>query len=36
LQIAKGSEGAKVFAARCAQCHRHNGGTVPLALETSI
>jgi mono/diheme cytochrome c family protein len=30
------SEGAKVFAARCAQCHRHNGATVPLALQTSI
>jgi mono/diheme cytochrome c family protein len=30
------SEGAKVFAARCAQCHRSNGATVPLALQTSI
>jgi mono/diheme cytochrome c family protein len=30
------SEGAKVFAARCAQCHRDKGGTVPLALQTSI
>src|SRR5262249_18439314 len=30
------SEGAKVFEARCAQCHRHNGATVPLALQTSI
>ena len=30
------SEGAKVFAARCAQCHRRNGATVPLALQTSI
>jgi mono/diheme cytochrome c family protein len=30
------SEGAKVFAARCAQCHRNNGATVPLALQTSI
>jgi nicotinate dehydrogenase subunit B len=30
------TEGAKVFAARCAQCHHHNGATVPLALETSI
>jgi nicotinate dehydrogenase subunit B len=29
-------EGAKVFAALCAQCHRHNGATVPLALATSI
>ena len=30
------SEGAKVFEARCAQCHRNNGATVPLALQTSI
>jgi len=30
------SEGAKVFAARCAQCHRSKGATVPLALQTSI
>ena len=30
------SEGAKVFEARCAQCHRSNGATVPLALQTSI
>jgi nicotinate dehydrogenase subunit B len=30
------SEGAKVFEARCAQCHRHNGATVPLALQTSV
>jgi nicotinate dehydrogenase subunit B len=30
------SEGAKVFEARCAQCHRTNGATVPLALQTSI
>ena len=30
------SEGAKVFASRCAQCHRSNGATVPLALQTSI
>jgi mono/diheme cytochrome c family protein len=30
------SAGAKVFAARCAQCHRHNGATVPLALQSSI
>jgi mono/diheme cytochrome c family protein len=29
-------EGAKVFEARCAQCHRSNGATVPLALQTSI
>jgi mono/diheme cytochrome c family protein len=28
--------GAKVFEARCAQCHRSNGATVPLALQTSI
>jgi mono/diheme cytochrome c family protein len=27
---------AKVFQARCAQCHRSNGATVPLALQTSI
>jgi mono/diheme cytochrome c family protein len=25
-----------VFEARCAQCHRSNGATVPLALQTSI
>jgi mono/diheme cytochrome c family protein len=30
------TEGAKVFQARCAQCHRSNGATVPLALQTSI
>jgi mono/diheme cytochrome c family protein len=30
------SEGAKVFEARCAQCHRSNGATVPLALQSSI
>jgi mono/diheme cytochrome c family protein len=30
------SDGAKVFAARCAQCHRANGATVPLALQSSI
>jgi mono/diheme cytochrome c family protein len=30
------SEGAKVFASRCALCHRSNGATVPLALQTSI
>jgi mono/diheme cytochrome c family protein len=29
-------EGAKVFQARCAQCHRSKGATVPLALQTSI
>ena len=27
--------GAKVFAARCAQCHRNGGATVPLALQSS-
>jgi mono/diheme cytochrome c family protein len=30
------SDGAKVFEARCAQCHRSKGATVPLALQTSI
>jgi mono/diheme cytochrome c family protein len=30
------SEGAKVFEARCVLCHRSNGATVPLALQTSI
>lgn len=30
------SVGAKVFEARCAQCHRSGGATVPLALQTSI
>ncbi len=30
------SEGAKLFEARCAQCHRSKGATVPLALQTSI
>jgi mono/diheme cytochrome c family protein len=30
------SEGARVFEARCAQCHRSKGATVPLALQTSI
>jgi mono/diheme cytochrome c family protein len=30
------NEGAKVFEARCAQCHRSKGATVPLALQTSI
>ena len=29
-------EGAKVFQARCAQCHNSSGGTVPLALQTSL
>jgi mono/diheme cytochrome c family protein len=29
-------EGAKIFQARCAQCHRHNGATVPLALQSSL
>ncbi len=28
--------GAKVFEQRCAQCHRNNGGSVPLALQSSI
>ncbi len=28
--------GAKVFEARCAQCHRDKGATVPLALQSSI
>jgi mono/diheme cytochrome c family protein len=30
------SAGVKVFEARCAQCHRSKGATVPLALQTSI
>jgi len=30
------SDGAKVFEARCAQCHHNNGATVPLALQSSI
>jgi mono/diheme cytochrome c family protein len=30
------AEGAKVFEARYAQCHRNKGATVPLALQTSI
>jgi mono/diheme cytochrome c family protein len=30
------AEGAKVFEARCAQCHRDKGATVPLALQSSI
>jgi mono/diheme cytochrome c family protein len=30
------SDGAAVFQARCAQCHRKGGATVPLALQTSI
>jgi len=29
-------EGARVFQARCAQCHHSSGATVPLALETSV
>jgi mono/diheme cytochrome c family protein len=28
--------GAKVFETRCAQCHRNNGATVPLALQSSM
>jgi mono/diheme cytochrome c family protein len=30
------SAGAKVFVARCAQCHRNGGATAPLALQSSI
>jgi mono/diheme cytochrome c family protein len=30
------SAGAKLFEARCAQCHRSGGATIPLALQTSI
>ncbi|MCX7313967.1 MAG: cytochrome c [Alphaproteobacteria bacterium] len=30
------ADGAKIFGARCAQCHRSNGATVPLALQSSI
>jgi nicotinate dehydrogenase subunit B len=30
------SDGAKLFEARCVQCHRSKGATVPLALQTSI
>jgi mono/diheme cytochrome c family protein len=30
------ADGAKVFQARCAQCHRSRGATVPLALQSSI
>jgi mono/diheme cytochrome c family protein len=30
------AEGGKLFAARCAQCHRSRGATVPLALQSSI
>ena len=30
------ADGAKIFEARCAQCHRNNGATVPLALQSSI
>jgi mono/diheme cytochrome c family protein len=29
-------DGAKLFEARCVQCHRSKGATVPLALQTSI
>jgi nicotinate dehydrogenase subunit B len=29
-------EGAKIFQARCAQCHNRSGGTVSLALLTSM
>lgn len=35
--VPKGHEdGAKIFQARCAQCHNSAGGTVPLALQTSL
>jgi mono/diheme cytochrome c family protein len=30
------AEGARVFQARCAQCHRSGGATVSLALQTSV
>jgi nicotinate dehydrogenase subunit B len=30
------NDGAKVFEARCVQCHRSKGATVPLALQSSI
>jgi len=30
------AEGAKLFQARCAQCHRAGGATLPLALQTSV
>ena len=30
------SEGARVFQARCAQCHGSGGATMPLALQTSV
>ena len=30
------ADGAKVFQARCTQCHRSRGATVPLALQSSI
>jgi mono/diheme cytochrome c family protein len=30
------ADGAKVFETRCALCHRHNGATLPLALQSSI
>jgi mono/diheme cytochrome c family protein len=29
-------DGASLFEARCASCHRSNGATVPLALQTSV
>ena len=29
-------DGAKVFESRCVMCHRRNGGTVPLALQSSV
>jgi len=29
-------DGAQLFQARCAQCHHASGGTVPLALQTSV
>ena len=29
-------EGARVFQAYCAQCHRSGGATIPLALQTSL
>src|SRR5262249_47717300 len=35
--VAKEHEaGAKVFQARCAQCHRAGGATMPLALQSSV
>jgi mono/diheme cytochrome c family protein len=29
-------DGARIFAARCAQCHNDRGGAIPLALQTSL